>query len=507
VSRTVSREKPAGQRETRSIVSSTPAALTPTLSQREREKKRSRLPPVRGERLATIAVKSFFHVVTTDEARAHIAAVTPVGTETIRVATALGRVIAEDLAAPADLPHFHRANMDGYAVRARDTFGASASIPAYLRLAGAVEMGTAPARALARGEAMRIATGGMLPPGADAVVMIEYTEEARQDGEPLAERARARPSTGLGAGLGRAAAASPGLTRTRRLRAPEVLVEVHRGAAPWEHVLRIGDDIAKGEPIFARGRRLRARDLGALTGVGITRLRVFRRPRVALLSTGDEIVPPDTTPRPGQVRNINEYSLIAMAGEAGAVVTDFGVIRDRRDDLQRTLARALARHDAVFISGGSSVGAKDITLDVISSFAGAEIIFHGISVAPGKPTILARALGTPVMGLPGHPQSALIIFDLFGAPLLRVLGGEDPATVFVPARTRRARLSQNVASQPGREDYARVTLTQGDGACIATPLAGKSGAIFNLVKADGLVRIAASTEGLEAGTEVEVILL
>ncbi len=412
------------------------------------------------------AVKAFFNVVTTDEARAHIAAVAPVGTHSIRVAHALGRVIAQDLVAAVDLPHFQRANMDGYAVRASDTFGASASIPAYLKLAGTVEMGKAPKRALGKGEAARIATGGMLPRGADAVVMIEYTEE-------------------VGAGT----------------------VEIHRGVAPWENVLRIGEDIAKGEPIFARGRRLRARDLGALTGIGITRVAVFRRPRVALISTGDEIVPPDAKPHPGQVRNINAYSLIAMATEAGTIVTDFGVIRDRRDDLQRGLAKALARHNAVLISGGSSVGAKDITLEVISSFPRSEILFHGISVAPGKPTILARALDKPVLGLPGHPQSALVIFDFFGAPLLRVLGGEDPAAVFVPQRTVRARLGQNVASQPGREDYVRVTLAQRNGQRIASPMAGKSGAIFNLVKADGLVCIPANAEGLDEGVEVEVILL
>jgi molybdopterin molybdotransferase len=449
--------------------------------------------------LTAAPAKSFFHVVTTDEARARIAALEPVGTQTIRVAAALGRVLAADLVAPADLPHFHRANMDGYAVRAADTFGASASIPAYLRLSGAVEMGHAPKRAVAKGEAMRIATGGMLPPGADAVVMIEYTDEVRQDLKPQVRRDRSP--------MGRCDLPSPTLTQARQIRAPETLLEIHRGVAPWENVLRIGDDIAKGEPIFPRGRRLRARDLGALTGIGITRVTVFRKPRIALLSTGDEIVPPDATPRPGQVRNINEYSLVAMATEAGAAVTDFGVIRDRRNDLQRALARALARHDAVLISGGSSVGTKDMTLDVIRSFARSEIIFHGISVAPGKPTILARALDKPVMGLPGHPQSALVIFDLFGAPLVRVLGGEDPATVFVPLRTLRARLSQNVASQPGREDYVRVTLTQHDGERVATPMAGKSGAIFNLVKADGLVRIPASVEGLEAGTAVEVILL
>jgi molybdopterin molybdotransferase len=418
-----------------------------------------------------VAVKSFFRVVTTDEARARIAVVVPVGTETIAVAKALGRVLAQDLAAAVDLPHFHRANMDGYAVRAQDTFGASASIPAYLKLAGTVEMGKEPKRVLGKGQAMCIATGGMMPPGSNAVVMIEYTEE-----------------------VSGGAASGP-------------TVEIHRGVAPWENVLRVGEDIAKGAPVFTRGRRLRARDLGALTGIGITRCRVFRRPRVALISTGDEIVRPDAKPRPGQVRNINAYSLIAMATEAGAMVTDLGVIRDRRDALHTALSLALARHDAVLISGGSSVGAKDITLDVISSFPRSEIIFHGISVAPGKPTILARALDRPVVGLPGHPQSALVIFELFGAPLLRVLGGEDPGAVFVPQRTGQARLTQNVASQPGREDYVRVTLAEQDGRRVAAPLAGKSGAIFNLVKADGLVRIPASAEGLEAGAEVEVILL
>ena len=411
------------------------------------------------------AVKAFFRVVTTDEARASVAAFDAVATETVRVADAFARVLARDLVAAVDLPHFNRANMDGYAVRAQDTFGASASIPAYVKLVGAVEMGQQAKRSVRKGEAVRIATGGMLPPGADAVVMIEYTEE-----------------------IG------------------DATVEVHRSVAPWENVLRIGEDIAKGQPIFARGRRLRARDLGALTGVGITGVSVFRRPRVALISTGDEIVPPDVTPRPGQVRNINAYSLIAMATEAGVMVTDFGLVRDKRAALERTLARALSRHDAVLISGGSSVGIKDITLDVITSFPRSEIIFHGISVAPGKPTILARALDKPVLGLPGHPQSALVIFDLFGAPLLRVLGGEDPRGVFSPHHTVRARLSQNIASQEGREDYVRVTLSACAGQRVAAPMAGKSGAIFNLVKADGLVRVPASAEGLEEGTDVEVIL-
>jgi molybdopterin molybdotransferase len=411
-------------------------------------------------------VKAFFRVVTTAEARAAIAKLRPVGTEIVPVAGATGRVLARPLRAPIDLPHFHRADMDGYAVRAADTFGASSSLPAYLRLTGSIEMGAEVKATLRKGEAMRIATGGMLPRGADAVVMVEYTEE-------------------IGDGT----------------------VEIHRGVSPWENVLRIGEDVAKHTAVFAAGHRLRPHDLGALTGLGITRLPVYRRPRLGLISTGDEIVAPQRRPRPGQVRNVNPFALAAMAAQAGARVTDYGVVLDEAAVLRRALARALAHNDTVMISGGSSVGVKDLTTEIILSFPRAEIVFHGISIAPGKPTILARALDTPVVGLPGHPVSALVIFALFGAPLLRVLGGEAVATAFAPARTTRARLTENVASKPGREDYVRVRLAAPDGTVFAHPLHGKSGAIFHLVQADGLVCIPANVEGFEQGTEVEVILL
>ncbi len=413
-------------------------------------------------------LKPFFRVVSTAEARATIAALPALGAETVAVRDAAGRVLAVDLVAPIDLPHFTRANMDGYAVRAADTFGASASVPMYLRVAGTIEMGREAKTPLRKGQAMRIATGGMVPRGADAVVMVEYTDE-------------------VGDGT----------------------VEIHRGASPWQHVLRVGEDIARGAPVFAAGRRLRAQDLGALTGLGITRLRVHKRPRLGLIATGDEIVAPEKAPRPGQVRNINQFSLAAMAREAGAVVTDHGVVPDRADRLRAVLALALARADVVILSGGSSVGVKDLTTEVITAFPRSEILFHGISVAPGKPTILARALGKPVVGLPGHPVSALVIFDLFAAPLLRVIGGETPGGeapggVFAARATRLARLAQKVASQPGREDYVRVRLLERDGAVWAQPLPGKSGAIFNLVAADGLVCIPASAEGIDAGVDVDV---
>lgn len=411
-------------------------------------------------------VKPFFRVLSPDEARRALQGFPVLAAETIPVAEAANRVLAAGLVAAEDMPHFPRSNMDGYAVRAEDTFGASASQPGYLRLVGAIEMGEEVTRALERGETMRIGTGGMLPPGANAVVMVEYCEEL-VDGT----------------------------------------VELQRGAAPWEHVLRIGEDVRRGDPVFSAGRKLRAQDLGALCGVGITQVSVIRKPSAALISTGDEIVPPQETPRPGQIRNVNQYALRAMIEEAGGMVLDLGVVRDRPEELRAALTQALERTDLVFLSGGSSVGTKDMSLEVITSFPDSEVIFHGISYAPGKPTILARALGRPILGLPGHPVSALVTFRLFGAPLIRMLGGESAESAFAHDRRTRAVLARNVPSEPGREDYIRVTLeTDSSGRRLARPVPGKSGAIFSLVRADGMVRIPLEAEGLEAGEEVEVLL-
>lgn len=355
--------------------------------------------------------------------------------------------------------------MDGYAVRARDTFGASASQPAYLKLVGTVEMGREATRPLGKGEAMRISTGGMLPPESDGVVMVEYTEEVG-----------------------------------------EHTVEVHRGVSPWQNAVQVGDDIKKGDPVFRRGRRLRAHDLGALTGIGVSSLRVYKKPRVALISTGDELVEAEREPRPGQVRNINQHSLAGLIEECGAELNDLGVVGDDREAFGQALGRALEWSDLVLLSGGSSVGAKDITLEAILALPQAKIVFHGISVSPGKPTIFAEAQGKPILGLPGYPVSALVIFDLFAKPLIRVLGGEDLATVWQASKQTRAVLKTNIASQAGREDYVRVSLEREGDRLFATPLPSKSGAIFTLVKADGMIKIDLNQEGVEAGEEVEVIL-
>jgi molybdopterin molybdotransferase len=338
-------------------------------------------------------------------------------------------------------------------------------LPAYLKLAGVVEMGKEAAQALMPGTAVRISTGGMMPPVADAVVMVEHTDE-----------------TDAG------------------------LVEIHRGVSPWQNVIQIGDDIKKGETVFPSGRRLRAHDLGALTGVGISSVSVYTKPCVALISTGDEIVDADTDPRPGQVRNINQHSLAGLIEECGGELRDWGVVRDDRGALTEAIGAALEWGDVVLLSGGSSMGAKDIALETILSFPDSEFIFHGISIAPGKPTIFAKACGKPILGLPGYPVSALVIFDLFAAPLIRRLGGESVDTLQRFARSARAVLKTNIASQIGREDYVRVTLERQSEKLVATPLPSKSGAIFTLVKADGMVRIDMNQDGLEQGEEVDVIL-
>jgi molybdopterin molybdotransferase len=409
--------------------------------------------------------QSFFKVLAPQEALRLLLAVEPVAAEEIPSIKARARVLAEDLYSAVDLPHFHRAAMDGYAVIAKDTFGASQSLPAYLKLAGVVEMGKAADQPLVSGQALRISTGGMMPPRSDAVVMVEYTDE-----------------TAAG------------------------LVEIHRGVSPWQNVIQVGDDIRKGELVFRRGRRLRAHDLGALTGIGISAIPVFRQPRVALISTGDEIVDANTVPLPGQVRNINQHSLAGLIEECGGKLKDWGVIRDDRAELTRAIGAALDWADLVVLSGGSSMGAKDIALETILSFPESEFVFHGISIAPGKPTIFAKACGKPILGLPGYPVSALVIFDLFAAPLLRRLGGESAQSLGRFERTVKATLKTNVASQIGREDYVRVTLEGAANQLVAAPLPSKSGAIFTLVKADGMVRIEMNQDGLEQGEEVDVIL-
>lgn len=410
---------------------------------------------------------SRFPLVTVEEAHAALRRFRALGAERVATADAAGRVLARDVRTTLDLPHFARSYMDGFAVRARDTAGASPERPARLRVVGSVAMGHAAEGGLGAGECMRIPTGGMLPAGADAVVMVEHTAES-DDGT----------------------------------------VAIERAATRMQHVMRRGEDAKKGTRIFAQGHRLRPADVGALSGIGLDRVWVVRRPRVAVLATGDEIVPPDVTPKPGQVRNVNQYALRALITAAGCEPVDFGVLPDREPVIRSAMRRALAKADAVLISGGSSVGTKDLTPAVVAAMPRARLLVHGIRIKPGKPTLIARALDKPVVGLPGNPTSALVIFHVFALPLLRLLGGEPVRAAFTPRRALLAELAAPVASLVGREDWVRVALeTRADGTVVATPVAGGSGDIVGFVRADGLVRIPPQDADLPAGSRVAVALI
>ena len=406
----------------------------------------------------------FFRLQTRQEVLALYARFPPVGVEEVKLAAAQGRVLASPIAAPEDVPGFLRATMDGYAVRAQDTFGASVGAPQYLEIKGEVPMGVPPGRGVGGGETLRVATGAMLPEGADAVVMIEYTAEH-----------------------------------------PDGTLEVRRAVAPGENVLKPGEDVARGEPLFPAGRRLRPQEIGLLAALGVFRLVVYQRPRVAIISSGDEIVPLDKKPRPGQVRDSNAYLAAAQVTEWGGLPLLQGIVPDDFSLLRQSLAAALDAADLILVSGGSSVGVRDLTLTAIQGLPGAEILVHGVALRPGKPTILA-ALGEtrpkPLMGLPGHPASAAVVMDVLGRPLLMRLAGLTGPSPWGGAVT--ASLSRNLAGATGREDYVRVRLRREGETLWADPILGPSGVLSPLVKSDGLVMIPLGVEGLVKGETIMV---
>jgi molybdopterin molybdotransferase len=399
--------------------------------------------------------------------------------ETIPTTQALGRVTFEALTAPAPLPAFPRSTMDGYAVRAQDTFGASASLPAYLTVIGEVPMGQAPTIELQPAQAALIHTGGSLPSGANAVVQIENTQKL------------ALPH----GGASRNKAEGVGATE----------IEVVKPVGVGENIVKVGEDVAEGEGVLPAGHRLRAQDLGGLLALGITSIRVAARPRVALLATGDEIVSPETEPGPGQIRDINSYTVAGLVTGAGGVPVLHGIVRDNFDALRASAARALAEADALILSAGSSISVRDMTAEVINDLGRPGALVHGVAVKPGKPTILAVAEGKPIFGLPGNPVSAFVIADLFVAPTLyRMQGG---AAHSMPRRASlQARLTHNVASAPGREDYLPAKLIEREDELWAEPVFGKSNLIYTLIHADGLLKIPMDANGVSEGERVEVTL-
>ena len=409
-------------------------------------------------------MKPFFQVQTLSQVQAYAEAIKPLPSEPVALLPAAGRTLAADLAAPHDLPGFARATMDGYALRGQDTFGASETSPGYLALAGEVVMGRPPAFGLGPGQCARIGTGGMLPKGADAVVMVEHTRL-----------------------LG------------------EATVEVSKSVAPGANTLGPCDDAAKGQVLLPAGHRLRPQDVGLLAALGISQAQAVQRPRVGIISTGDEVVPVEADCGPGQVRDVNTYTLASQVCQAGGEPEVVGLVPDQEDALRSAVARSLERCELTLLSGGSSMGARDLTVGVFMSFPGAELLVHGVAVSPGKPFIWVRAGRKQLLGLPGQVASCLITFHLFVEPILERLLGR-PARSFTRFSRLAARLTRSLPSVSGREEFVRVKVARSADGFRAEPLFGKSGLLSTLVQGQGLVRVPLNSEGLDAGASVEVLL-
>ncbi|HEY0572732.1 MAG TPA: gephyrin-like molybdotransferase Glp [Pseudonocardia sp.] len=401
--------------------------------------------------------REFFTARTVAEALAGFQPALRTPVHTVPLSEALHRVPAGEVRAPSSLPGFVRSTVDGFAVRAADTYGASEGLPSYLDLLGAVRMGAAPTVAVSPGGCVAMPTGGVLPDGADAVVMVEFTAETM-------------PGT----------------------------IEVTRPVAPGGGLVRADEDVAAGAALVPAGRPLRAPDLGLLAAAGVTSVAVHARPRVAIISTGDEVVPPDTVElAPGQVRDATASALAGLVIDAGGEPLHAGIVGDEPGALKKRLYEVLPEADLVVVSAGSSVGARDETADAVAAVG--EVWCHGLAIKPGKPTLLADCGGTPLIGLPGNPLSALVVFGQVGVPLLwRIAGCEIPP----PQPGTRARLSRDLASAAGRLDIVQVLVRDG----VAEPLFGPSALLSVLTRADGYVVVPEPATGLDAGTDVEVTL-
>ncbi len=383
--------------------------------------------------------------------------------QTIKTINLLGRVTAENVKAAQPLPAFTRSTVDGYAVRARDTYGASDTLPGYLAMMGEVPMGSASQLMLSPGKCALIHTGGMLPPGADAVVMLEFTQPVR-----------------------------PGE------------VEIQRAVAQGENVIQIGEDVTADQVVIPKGVRIRPAEIGGLMALGFKELRVVKKISVGLISSGDEVVPPSQDTQPGQVRDINSYTLGALVSQAGAKPIYYGIVPDKFDLLKAKAGKALRECDVVVITAGSSASTRDMTAEVIASLGQPGVLVHGINTRPGKPTILGVCEGKAVIGLPGNPVSALVNGYLFVIPLIEKLLG---MIVKPPLPSVRARLTLNLPSQAGREDWQPVKLVSSPTGWLAEPIFGKSNLIFTLAAADGLIKIHPDANGINAGEIVDVVLM
>ena len=407
-------------------------------------------------------MKEFFKVKTLETVLNYRSAFPRVEIEKVPLLETVGRVLAEDIIADDDLPDFPRAIVDGYAVQGASTFGSSEGNPAYLTVSGSIAMGESPKLTIGPGEAARIATGGMLPHGADSVVMIEHTEVI-----------------------------------------DDTTIEVYRSVAPGQNMITIGEDIKKQANVIKQGQTIRPQEAGLMAALGKKEVAVYQKPVIGIISTGDEIISVEETPSRGQIRDINTYTLAGLIHQAEAIAVTYGIIQDNFENLFEKCKSALDRCHMILISGGSSVGARDFTVEVFSSLPDAEILVHGISISPGKPTILAKVQNKAFWGIPGHVVSAMIVFARVVRPFIEYIGGKSDEKR--KELRLQAKLSRNVASAQGRVDFIRVQLRIDGNQLWADPVLGKSGLISTMVKADGLIEIDINTEGLDKGTVVEVI--
>jgi len=376
-----------------------------------------------------------------------------------------GMIISRDVISPEDLPAFDRSTVDGYAVNSSDTFGATESLPAYLVIRGEIMMGEKPEIKLKKGEVARISTGGMLPEGSDSVVMLEHTQQV-----------------------------------------DERTIETVKAVAPGDNIIQTGEDAKKDECILKKGHRLRPQDIGALAGLGITDVWVYKRPKVFIISTGDEIVPIDKPVKPGQIRDINSYNLSGLILDAGGIPVKKGIFNDNYDIIRNAVEDSLKSSEMVLISGGSSVGAKDVTAQIINDIGKPGVLFHGVSIKPGKPLIGGIVDGIPVFGLPGHPAAVIVCFEIFVKPVLENLAGLNENRFDKGKITVKAKIAKNISSSPGREEHIGVSLEERNGELWAVPILGKSGLITTLTKADGTTVIPLRKLGVQEGEIVEVRL-
>jgi putative molybdopterin biosynthesis protein len=411
--------------------------------------------------------EQFLEVVSAEEARARFARhidLAPMPAERVALAQALGRVLAHDVKAPIDVPPFDRANVDGFALRAADTVGASDTAPRRLRLnAEVIVCGHAPTSDVTPATATTIATGGVVPRGADAVVMVEQTELVEGEGA----------------------------------------VDVRRTAAPGQLISYAGSDIARGEVVLRRGARIGSREIGMLAACGIAAVDVVRRPRVAVLSTGDELTPPGEPLRPAAVYDSNGAIVAAAVEETGGAAVPFGSFPDDELALEAAIRAALDTCDMVLLSGGTSKGAGDLSHRVVSQLGEPGVVVHGVALKPGKPLCLAVAEGKPLAVLPGFPTSAIFTFHAFVAPVIRAKAGLPPEA----ARTIEAEVPVRIPSELGRKEFVLVALVAGEAGPVAFPTAKGSGSVTSFSQADGFLEIDALASSLDAGTRAPVTLI